>query len=151
METNGYKHYCSEANAPRFADWIENRGGVALWGNLMIGDDTQWSTPALQEDGSPMGKPIYKATNEPIAIFTDPAEIGVQVFEEFKRFRVGLRMGAQGTMVKLTEASTRRLNKALEAAGIGATYVFDYDNQEAVVLRPKSTQSLKEWMASYVN
>jgi hypothetical protein len=48
----------------------------------------------------------------------------------------------------LTDGSQRRLEKKLDKAGEGATYQFDYWSQEAVILVPDKTISLKQWMES---
>ena len=150
METNGYKLHVDEKDAHNFARWMKTGGGVAVWGNVYLGEDTRWSTPVLT-NGVPTTKPNYKATNEPMDIITDAEEIEVLEYEEFKRIPLRLRVGSQGLSLKLTDADNRRVNKALAAAGVGATYDYDYFTQEAVVLRPTGSVSLAEWMQSHTN
>ena len=55
---------------------------------------------------------------------------------EVKRFRVGVRWGSQGFMLKVTDGGTRRIWKEVSKAGEGAYYRFDYMTQEAVIMKP---------------
>lgn len=55
---------------------------------------------------------------------------------EVKRFHIGLRMGSQGLIVKVTDGGTRRIRHEVAKAGDGAYYTFDYGTQEAVIMRP---------------
>ena len=158
METNAstvlkdFKHTCTVENAEKFADWIQNRGGIAVWGCLDLARaGTSWSTPVKDSNGCPFPKPHWSATNKPTAIHTSTAEIGVETLKEVKRFRVGLRMGTNGFALKLTDAASNRLHKALDKAGEGSTYRFDYDTQEAVIMVPDSVQSLVEWIKNNKN
>ena len=42
-----FKHTCAPENAPKFLDWIKNRGGVAVWKSINLSNpDASWSTPA---------------------------------------------------------------------------------------------------------
>src|ERR1035438_4989426 len=114
------KHRVIAQNAPKFLEWIRERGGVAIWGCLDLGDAGKtWSSPVRQQDGQPYPKPHYSATSEPIRIITDPAEILVDVPKEVRRFHIAIRMGAQGFKVKLTDGSSRKVRKAVEQAGDG--------------------------------
>jgi hypothetical protein len=141
-----YQHTCTEENAATFLDWIKNSGGVALWNSISLSEpELNWSTPALDKNGKPTPKPTWKVGNQPDAIYTDPATIGVVTYKENRRFHVSLRVSHNGLSLKLSDASNNRLNKALMKAGEGATYRFDYDTQDAVVLVPAKTISLKEW------
>jgi len=142
-----YKLTINIKHAALHVEWITERGGVALWHSLDLGrPDTIWSTPANAN-----GRPHWSADTAPYALITDPAEIAVVQYTEFKRIHVALRVSGNGLSVKLTDASNGRLNKYLAKAGEGATYEFDYGSQEAVILVPKETVSLAAWMAaSYV-
>ena len=102
---------CSAQDAPRFRDWVANRGGVAVWKSINLSNPgASWSTPALDADGKPLGKPTWQAANEP-TIVTDPAQIGVYKEVLFKAFRVGLRMA--GLSLKLTDAAQARVDREL--------------------------------------
>lgn len=145
----------SEENAAKFADWIKNRGGIAIWKIQLIGggpnNTKSYSTPANKLDGSPMDKPHWSVGNKPDEIVTDPAEVSVVIPKEVKRFHIALRMGSQGLVVKCTDASSRRIRAAVEKAGKGAWYEFDYSSQEAVIYQVEKEIPLKEWMESQVN
>jgi hypothetical protein len=147
-----YKHFCTEENAARFAEWMQTRGGLAVWNTLMIGSETSWTTPLLDKDGKPTTKPHSYAETTPHLVVTDPADVCVESLVEYKRFHVALRRGSQGLTIKLTDGSNAKLNRALAQAGIGSTYYFDYENQEAVVLKPDPTRSrsLADWIAEQV-
>jgi len=135
-----YKITLSESQASRPAEWLAAGRGMAVWGSLNLSEPgRQAFTPG---DWS---KPYWWTTNEPIMIVTEPAEVGVVTYTEVKRRHVALRRGAQGLTVKLTDASARWLHKAVEKAGAGAVYQFDYGTQEAVILVPAKTVSLAEW------
>ena len=75
----------------------------------------------------------------------DESKIVVVTEREVRRFQVAVRRGAQGLQYKLTDASSKRLRKAMEKAGDGARYVFDYETQEAVILISDKTVPLSEW------
>jgi hypothetical protein len=126
-------------HAAKILEWIKTRGGLALWGSVNLSNlGASWTAPVNDEDGHPNGRPHWSAANEPYRVITDAAEVEVTVPLEVKRFRVATRMGAQGYMVKLTDASTRRLRKAVDQAAERtadkqAWYQFDYETQEAVI------------------
>ena len=138
-----FAHTCTLEHARLFATWIAERGGVAVWGCLNLATpDRSWSTPA---DGT---KPHWSATDSPIAVYTDPDQIGVIQYKEVDRFHVAVRKGAQGLSLKLTDASSNKLLKRMAKHDDEAIYVFDYLNQEAVVMVPDYTTSLTEWIAT---
>jgi hypothetical protein len=139
-----FRHTCDVYNAPLFWQWIQQRGGVAVWRSLNLSNPAQtWSTPALDKHGQPTSKPHWAAEARPCAVYTDPAEIGVVTYAERKRFRVAIRPGGGG--FKLTDASSRKLERALQAVGEGATYAFDYAAQECIILAPEQAVSLLKW------
>jgi len=59
---------------------------------------------------------------------------------EVKRFHVAVRLSSNGLMLKLTDASTRKVRNAVEKAtekyGRKALYGFDLDVQNAVIWIP---------------
>lgn len=124
----------SPEHAPKFREWLQTRGGLAVWSSLDLSDPSaSWTTPALTPEGSPTAPPSWKAGNKPSRVITDPTEVEVVTAKEVKRFRVAIRRGSNGLVFKLTDASTRRLRAAVEKAGEGAWYEFDYSTQEAVI------------------
>jgi hypothetical protein len=142
-----YKHTVTEENAEKFAEWIQTRGGIAVWNSKDLSDPGySVSSPVNRETGEPVVQPHWKVGMQPDLIITDPDEIEVVRFEEARRFRVALRRGSQGLKIKLTDAASEKVNKALEKAGEGSSYVFDYMTQEAVILKPANNCSLSDWM-----
>ena len=139
---------CTPENAPKFLEWLSSRGGIAVWRSVDLSDPS-WScsTPALTPDGQPYEKPHWKADSKPEKIVTDPSKIQVLVAVEVKRFHVAVRRGSQGFSLKLTDASSRKVEKAVAAAGSDAFYCFDYMTQDAVILVPDpgSSKPLSEW------
>lgn len=139
-------HRIIAANAPLIKSWLAERGGVAVWSSVNLSNPgASWTTPVRASDGSLATKPTWQAGNAPSRIITDPAEIIVDEPQEVKRFRVAVRMGSQGTMLKVTDAGTRRIRAAVVKAGEDAWYEFDYSTQEAVIFRPGRSVPLAEY------
>jgi len=134
----------SEENAPKFLDWIANRGGVAVWDAHDFSGDS-CSTPALTKDGQPMRKPHWKYPNSPSEIITDSSQVTVFVAKEIKRFHVGTRRGTQGFTFKVTDAGTARIRKEL-AKVPDSWYEFDYmDEKNCVIYTPDKEYPLSEF------
>lgn len=125
-------------------EWIERRGGVAVWGSIDFSGRT-WSTPARLEEGDPTPKPHWAATEKPISILTSIDEVEVDIPKLVKRFHIGLRRGSQGLTIKLTDASSARLRRECDKAGENSWYEFDYDTQDALIFVPDKTVSLSVW------
>jgi len=142
-----FKIVTNEQNAGQVAAWLATGQGVAAWASLNLSNPgANWLTPALTTDGQPMGKPTWQAANEPDVITFDSDDIGVENLVEVKRFHVALRRSSNGLSMKLTDASSRKLHKAVDDAGDGATYNFDHFTQEAVILAPTGDPiSLTTW------
>lgn len=116
----------SEENAERIADWLE-RGTVSLYTSVNFSNmGIQWLVP------SDLGKPDWQAADKPDRVMTIDDFVVVK-FKEVKRFRVGIRMGGQGLMFKVTDGGTRRIRAEIMKAGKGAFHNFDYSTQEAVI------------------
>ena len=128
----------------KFEDWIKTRGGILVWENVNLSDPGAGPmfTPVRDAEGKtncknspPHWTHRYHETCTKIKDFKFVKEM-----VEVNRFRVAVRMGTQGLMVKLTDASTKKLNKALDKAkektGQDASYRFDYSTQEAVIEVP---------------
>lgn len=139
---------CSANNALKIWRWLTERGGIAVWRSVNLSNPgASWTTPAFEADGvTPYTKPTWQADDKPARIITDPAEVMVSVDREVKRFRVGVRMGSQGMLVKVTDAGSRRIRMEVEKAGVGAYYVFDYDTQEAVIMAPVEVMPIEKFM-----
>lgn len=147
-------HECSPDSAVKMLGWIRTRGGVALWRSVNLSNPgASWSTPARTADvggipGDPYPRPTWEAADKPERVITDPAEIIVVVRKEVRRFRIALRRGGSGAFFgKLTDASSKKLRAALEKAGEGSSYTFDYETQEAIITMPDRTVPLAEWVS----
>ena len=124
-----YRLIVPDTTAIQIAPWFQD-GGIRVWSSLDLGrPEQQWLTP-IDAD-----KPHYAADNTPEEI-TDSADVGVVVLEEVERFFVHLRVSGNGLSMKLTDDANQYLNERLVIAGRTkyASYVFDYDTQEAVIL-----------------
>lgn len=145
-EKRQFEHECSEENAPRFAEWIRSRGGIAVWRSVNLSNPSaSWSTPAMKADGvTPTSKPTWEAGNRPEKIVTDAKQIEVFRPVEVKRFHVACRRRSGMSWV-LTDASDKRVHLAVGAAGEGAYYRFDYETQEAVIFKTESLGNLHDW------
>lgn len=146
------KHIVTEENAAKFAEWIEKRGGIAIWRSVNLSNPgASWSSPAFDEAGRPTTKPTWQCDTHPERIITDPAEVIVSRDKVVKRFHVAVRMGSQGMSLKVTDGGTRRIRAEVEKAGEGAYYVFDYgDEKNAVIMAPDVQMPLTQWLAEQV-
>jgi hypothetical protein len=136
-------------NAEKIADWLRTRGGIAIWTAIDFSRAGQsLTTPANTLEGNPFPKPAYWVAATPGCVITDPAEVLISHDAEVKRFRVALRMGDNGLKVKCTDGATRRIRAAVAKAGEGAYHVFDYETQEAVILKPEKQVPLADYLAA---
>jgi hypothetical protein len=141
------RHTVAPENAQTFLEWISTRGGVAVWNSRDLSDPSySVSTPALTQ-GVPTAKPHWKVGDEPNHVINKSADIDVIQHEEVKRFRVGIRRGSQGMVFKVTDGGSRRIRKEVDKIE-GGSHMFDYESQEAVILRPSGTIPLSEWLWS---
>ena len=85
----------------------------------------------------------------PSLTITDPAEVVVDVPKEIKRFRVAIKTGAQGLLLKCSDSSSRRIRKECQKAGEESWYEFDYATQEAVIFVPGESKPLPEFMRDF--
>jgi hypothetical protein len=142
-------HVVTLENAEKIAFWLKERGGIAVWSSINLSNPgASWTTPAKNADGTVVTKPTWQAANEPERIITDPSEVLVSKDVEVKRFRVGVRQGGNGLMLKVTDGGSRRIRSAVSKAGDGAFNVFDYETQEAVIMKPETQIPLLEFLRS---
>lgn len=141
------KHEVDIENAAKFADWIRNRGGVAVWKSHDLGDPgASSSTPALT-DGKPTTSPHWKYTGNPAFVVTDPSEITVYESKVVAHIPVKLKQ-SQGRLV-LTDASQRKVGRALEQAGEESFYRKNGDmlfDPGIDICVSRDVGTLKEWM-----
>ena len=135
----------SMQNAGKMKEWIEKRGGIAVWNGINLSNLRELLTPAKAEDGAPYSKPSWDMPNEPTKIVTDPAEVCVTLDKEVRRFHIAIRRSGNGLSLKLTDASSEKVRRAVEKAGDGAYYLFDHDTQDAVIMKPEKSIPLTEY------
>lgn len=143
------KPYITEPeHAEKIADWLRNRGGIAIWRSINLAEPGRsLTTPVNTDEGKPYPKPAWWVADKPERIITDFADVLVSHDVEAKRFRVGLRMGGNGMQIKCTDGATRRIRREVASAGEGAYHIFDYETREAVIMKPASQVSLLEHLA----
>ena len=130
--------------APKILNWLRTRSGIAVWSSADLGNlGASWTTPATHADGTPATPPTWQADKTP-RIITNPADVVVSVDREVTRLRITLQHGS-GFTIECTPASSRKIRKAVDAAGQGAYYLFDDD--EAVIMAPERQMPLLAWEA----
>ena len=141
----GFRHTCEAENAPKFAEWITTRGGLAVWLSADLGDPSKsWTSPKRNAEGQDYQKPSWQAQAEPV-IITDPAEVGVIETKEVKRFHVACEEGGLGLVC--TSGASRRIRKEVAKAGEGAYHVIDVFSGEAEIFATTGKRrSLAEWL-----
>ena len=143
-------HVVEESHARQFADWIRNRGGLCVWPSVNMSNlGISWTTPRYTENGVLVEKPTWQAANSPERVIMSTDNVDVVTYREVKRFRVAVRRSGNGLSLKCTDGATRRIDSSLARAGDGATYRFDYETQEAVILVPSTPVTLTEWLAQH--
>lgn len=143
---NATKYQCSPADAAKVYDWLKNRGGLMIWKSANLSNPgASWTTPRLRADGSESPKPTWEADEKPDRIITDAGDVEVVQDREVRRFRV--KIEPHGLTIKLSFTSSERVRAAIEKAGPGATYKFDYSSQEAMILVPDKVTPISEWVS----
>jgi hypothetical protein len=97
---------CHADNAARFADWLANRSGIAIWPSL----DLRNAGASCSTPGDVTTTPGWQYANEPSVIVTNPADVGVYTEALFKAIRVSLQRNG-----KLTNTSQRRVDALMAA------------------------------------
>ena len=124
------KHTVSPSNAKKFKEWLDTRGGILIWQSINLSNPgASWSTPALNEDGSPYTKPSWQSSNTPARHITDAEDIVVETTRVVDSLHVAVERGC-GFSFNLTTASSKRLrdrvSKAEKRYAKEAWYEFDY-------------------------
>jgi len=173
MTDTGYNlkpYITTPDNAERIADWLRNRGGIAIWQSVFLSHlGESKTTPVRAADGTPFPRPAWWVDYVPTSIMTDPAEVIVSRDVEVKRFHVAVRVGNQNVEralageyhlieygapiderfpVTCTVGSSRRIRAAIARAGIGAYHKIDYATQEAIIMKREWQRPLLEWLAA---
>ena len=107
-----WEHECDEHNAAKFLDWIRNRGGVAVWQSVNLGNPgASWSGPMQQANGDPSSKPNWESDTKPASVHTDATKIGV--YSAVLVETIPAKVKVNGMQMVLTSGTTRRLTAAL--------------------------------------
>ena len=143
------KHQVSPENAALILDRIRTRGGIAIWNCHDLSDPGKtWTCPVNDNQGNPKTKPHW-AAGEIIRTITNPDEVEVVSPKIVRKFHIGLRMGAQGFKIKLTDASSRRVRNAVAKAQEKygeAWHEFDYEARDALILVPDEKVLLLDFL-----
>ena len=147
-------HIVEAGNAKKIWDWLNTRGGLAIWGCLDFSDPGKtWTTPARSAEGVPVTKPHWQCTDKPVLILTNPDDVVVSVPKEVDRFHIALRIGGNGMSIKVSSGGTRRIDRALARAHeehkTTSFYRFDYETQEAVIYVDGPLTPISEWMKTH--
>ena len=148
MPTTAIKHRVLAADAHQVWRWFQERGGIAIWRSIDMSTAGQsWTTPLRDSEGNPMPRQSWRMEEKPSLTITDPMEVLVNLPTEVKRFRVAVRAGRQGLLLKCTAAGSARIRRACERAGEESWYEFDHETQEAVIYIPGDSKPLSEYIA----
>jgi len=141
-----FRHTIKLEQAEKIWDWLQNRGGIAVWHSINLSNlGRTWTTPVLDEEGNLVKKPTWEADSVPAEVILNPDDILVSKDQEVKRFHVAVRVSGNGLMLKCKPGSSNRILRAVSKAGDGAYHEFDYWTQEAVIMAPVDRFSLTEW------
>lgn len=140
-------HTVSPENALRFADWLKNRGGIAVWRSVNLSNPgASWSGPANKPDGTPSTKPNWQCAEKPSRIITDFREVIVTTGKVVETFRITLRPG-DSMNITLTPGSSRKLRERLAKRGETAWHEFGgFDGRDCSILVPDAIVPLDEWL-----
>lgn len=134
-----------EEQARAYLHLAQAHGGLTYWTSVDLSDLSRaWLT------GKDEPKPSWKAGDPQPVTLEQVQVLGPE--EQYKRFHVAVRPGAQGLSLKLTDASSERVRRDTERARNGgyiAWHRFDYDTQEAVIYRARVIGTLAEWAAQH--
>ena len=140
------RYKLSVESAIKVREWIRDRGGAQVFQSINMSDlGRRMLSPVRDKDGKLNGKPCWSMADKPERILIREDECEVCFDREVKRFRVGIRWGAQGLTLKVTDAGTNKIRAAVEKAGGGAYYEFDYSTQEAIIMAPERTVFMEGW------
>jgi len=128
-------------NANQILGWMTEGRGLAHWTSIDLGDPSY----AVTTPGDVTDRPHWKLSNEPAFRIFDIGQVLVGKYELFRRFHVGIRAASNGLAMKVTDGGTRRIRKALMAAGPDSFYQFDYDVQDVLIYKQVGTTSLTKW------
>ena len=128
--------------APRIWDWIKNRNGVAVWRSVSLTTPGRDLLTPCTTEGKPTPRPHWSVESCP-KVIADATAVDVTISQEVKRFHIAIRN--TGLYLKLTDASSARVRRAVEAAGEGAYYLFDYETQEVIIFRENRRVNLLDY------
>jgi hypothetical protein len=117
----------------KFKDWIDTRGGVVVWKNIDLGNSGTGRrfTPKVDADGKYYGPPHWSFGFEECCTSLDRFRF-VKELKEVRRIKIAIERGS-GLSWNLTEASSRRLRKAMDGY---PDAVYHFEGKEAVIETP---------------
>src|ERR1017187_7733431 len=95
----------------KFIDWINSRGGVQFWHNANLSDPTAGDvfTPALTTEGTTSQSPRWSHPTKGELVQDISHFKFATKLQEVDRFKIAVRIGSNGFMINLTDASSKRL------------------------------------------
>lgn len=120
----------NQADASKALDWLNNRGGIAVWTNCNMSSQSlggESYTPALTADGKPTLSPGWQFGNKPSRIVTDPTEVCVVEYAVHSRVKtIPSKYGPPCDPIK---RGRNKVDAALEQAGEGSYWQFDWNSR----------------------
>ena len=140
-------HPCNPQDAHKILEWMETRGGLALWHTHDLSNPGQtWTCPLRDAAGKYATKPTWSA-GQIHRVIDDVHDAVVEVPKEIGRWRVAVER--RGSMyLKCTTTSSRKI-KRFQAAHPGSFYNFDYSVQEVVFFVADSITPIKQWVDAH--
>lgn len=132
----------SAVDAFKIALWLETRGGVAVWQRINLSNPGSAFCPVNQENGEPMQKPSWEYADKPERIVSNPCDVIVYVPVVAARMHVAIRKSSNNFMLKLTDASSRRVRAMLEKLGEKSSYHFDYGEYKNCVFTVEGEEKI---------
>lgn len=119
-------------NAPKFIEWLDTRGGLAVWESQLIGEPPRsWTGPVNDKEGNPTRSPDWRCGDKPARIITSYDEVEVEFLRELEVW--------VGCSPKQCEKKLTKLQKQFPDA------FYMYESRGVVAYKVNGYVSLKQW------
>lgn len=147
----GHRIHIRESVVRDIRRWLSKHGGVAVWKSIDLSrPGEECLMPYADEQGVKYAKPHWRYSDDPIVV-TDESNVSVYRERFYKQIPVALRRGSQGLSLKVTDASMRKVNRALAEceAKHGNAYWErgGLDNPSITITYRDGEVPLKNWRA----
>jgi hypothetical protein len=113
----------SEADAPKFLTWLQERGGLSVWSSKDLGGPPSTvTTPYRNNEGEVNCAPHWRYGKTPDRHITEASDVEVYVDTQVDAF--GVRTKKRAGECVLVEAHEKQLKNALAFRGEDAYAVF---------------------------